>query len=300
MGYEIDGKVPGKQAVEDALNVLEGMAKIEGPEYPVFVRLADCSDRVHVDLGTPDWSAIEISANGWQLNSDPAVKFRRPKTLKPLPIPERGGSWNDLRELCNLIDDKDWILIIAWLIQAYWPTGPYSHLVITGEQGSGKSIVSRILKQLTDPSIIHLRRLPQSEKDLLIAAQEERIIAYDNLSGLAPELSDAFCALSTGGGLAGRKLYTDDEEAFLAAKRPVILNGIDAIATRGDLMDRSIVVDLPRIPEERRMKESELEKKIEQLQPFMSLLRILRWIFAWISLEGDMFEPYLNYVGIFI
>ena len=269
VGYEINGKAPAKQAVEDALNVLDGIAIFEGRENATYVRLAPFGDKVYVDLETQDWSAIEISAQGWQIISDPPVKFRRPKTLKTLPIPKRGGSWDDLRALCNLVDDRDWILTIAWLIQAFWPIGPYAHLVVTGEQGSGKSIVSRILKQLIDPSVIGLRRPPQCEKDLMIAAQEERIIAYDNLSGLKPELSDAFCALSTGGGLAGRKLYTDDEEAFVAAKRPVIMNGIDAIATRGDLLDRSIVIELHRMPEEKRIRERDLEKKIIQLQPLI-------------------------------
>jgi hypothetical protein len=266
LGYEINSRAPGKQAVEDALNVLEGQAIHKGQEYPVFVRLASHEGKIYVDLGTPDWSAVEITFQGWQIVSCPPVKFRRPKTLKPLPIPKRGGSWDDLQELCNLADDREWILAIAWLIQAYWPAGPYAHLVITGEQGSGKSNISKLLKRLVDTSIIDLRRPPLCEKDLMIAAQEERIIAYDNLSGLRIDLSDALCSLATGGGLAGRKLYTDDEETFIAAKRPVILNGIDAIATRGDLLDRSIVIDLPRIPEEKRIRESDLEKKIEQMQ----------------------------------
>ncbi|MDD1776083.1 MAG: hypothetical protein LUP94_01865, partial [Candidatus Methanomethylicus sp.] len=269
LGYEINGKAPGRQAVEDALNLLEGFAIHEGPEYPAFVRLAHYEDKVYVDLGNPDWMTVEISAQGWRFISYPPVKFRRPKTLKPLPIPKQGGSWDDLRELCNLVDDRDRILTIAWLIQAYWPNGPYAHLVINGEQGSGKSIICKILKGVVDPSLMSLRRLPQNERDLIIAAQEERIIAYDNLSGLPSELSDAFCALSTGGGLAGRKLYTDDEEAFLAAKRPVILNGIDPIATRGDLLDRSIVIDLPRISDEKRISERNLETKIGQLCPFI-------------------------------
>jgi energy-coupling factor transporter ATP-binding protein EcfA2 len=195
------------------------------------------------------------------------VRFKRPKTMAPLPIPESGGSWDDLFKLLNLSDRRSRILVIGWLLQAYWPKGPFAHLVLTGEQGSGKSGLTKILKMLVDPSIATLRRPPREERDLMIAAQAERIIAYDNLSGLAIELSDGFCVLSTGGCLAGRKLYSDDEEAVLLASRPVILNGIDAIATRGDLLDRSVLVDLPRITEKARLRDSDLAARFAEIHP---------------------------------
>jgi hypothetical protein len=49
----------------------------------------------------------------------------------------------------------------------------------------------------------------------------------------------------TGGGFATRRLYTDSEESTFYAKRPVIANGIEEVATRGDLLSRAIVVQLP-------------------------------------------------------
>ena len=38
--------------------------------------------------------------------------------------------------------------------------------------------------------------------------------------------------------------------------RPIIVNGIEELATRGDLMDRAIIVHLPPISEERRQAEA--------------------------------------------
>ena len=265
--YELRQKAPPSKAIQDALTVLEGKAKFEGPEYPVYVRVAPHEGKVYVDLGSSTWEAIEISVDEWKIVKDPPVKFRRPATQLPLQLPESDGSWEDLRRLLGIHDKKQFVLIIAWLIQAYWPSGPYAHLVLNGEQGSGKSGLTKTLKGLVDPSLAILRRPPRDEKDLMIAAQEERLIAYDNLSGLRVELSDGFCVLSTGGCLASRKLYTDDEEAFLVASRPIILNGIDAVATRGDLLDRSIVLDLPRIPESERMRDKDLVERLERLQP---------------------------------
>lgn len=172
-----------------------------------------------------------------------------------------------MRVQLGVKDPKSWVLIVSWLIQAFWPRGPYAHLVLTGEPGSGKSALTKTLKRLVDPSVTELRRPPVNEKDLMIAAQSERIIAFDNLSGLRSDLSDSICVLSTGGSLGARKLYSDDEEAFIEARRPVILNGIDAIATRGDLVDRSVIIDLPRILENERLTDDEMKARLDSLHP---------------------------------
>ena len=59
-----------------------------------------------------------------------------------------------------------------------------------------------------------------------------------------PWLSDALCRLATGGGFGTRQLYSDDEESLFEARRPVLLNGIEEVAVRGDLLDRSLIVTL--------------------------------------------------------
>ena len=73
--------------------------------------------------------------------------------------------------------------------------------------------------------------------------------------GLPFWLSDALCRLASGGSFAVRQLYTDDEEMLFQARRPVILNGIEEIASRSDLVDRLLGAHLPPIPEERRRPE---------------------------------------------
>src|SRR5689334_19407197 len=97
-----------------------------------------------------------------------------------------------------------------------------------------------------------LRCEPKEARDLMIACTNSWVLALDNLSGLPIWLSDSLCRLATGGGFATRSLYTDDEETHFDAMRPIILNGIDDIATRSDLLDRSVILRLPAIPDERR------------------------------------------------
>jgi hypothetical protein len=79
----------------------------------------------------------------------------------------------------------------------------------------------------------------------MISAARSFIQSYDNLSNIPHDLSDAMCRLSTGGGLATRTLYKDDEETVFDNCRPIILTAISEVVTRPDLADRFISVILP-------------------------------------------------------
>jgi hypothetical protein len=124
-----------------------------------------------------------------------------------------------------------------------------------------------VLRAIVDPAVEPLRALPKNERDLAIAARNAWVLAFDNLSGIPDGISDALCRLATGGGFATRQLYTDDEEIIFRAKRPIILNGIDDIATRGDLQERSLLVSLPAIPEEERREENAFWTEFEAARP---------------------------------
>jgi hypothetical protein len=186
-----------------------------------------------------------------------------------LPTPSRDGLARELRRFVNIPneDKASWLLLLAWLVQALRPTGPYPVLILQGEQGSAKSTVERLLRALVDPSTEPLRTTPRNERDLIIAAANSWCAAFDNISNLPSWLSDAYCRLSTGGGFSARELYTDSEEVLFDATRPVILNGITDVATRPDLLDRSLIVTLPPIPEERRKPEAKLWREFEEARP---------------------------------
>ena len=263
--YEVNQKAPGSQALQDALSVLAGMALFDGPEYAVFTRLAGCEGAIYLDLTNIGWEVVEITASGWRVLTDPPVKFRRARGMLALPNPVHGGDIRDLRHFIN-VDDHDWPLVLAWLVAALRPTGPYPILVIHGDQGSAKSTAERILRSLVDPNRAALRAEPKDPRDLMIAASNGWVVALDNLSRLSTWLSDALCRLATGGGFSTRELYSDDGEKLFDAQRPVILNGIEELATRGDLLDRAIIIYLPRISKQQRVEESVLWQRLEQAQ----------------------------------
>jgi hypothetical protein len=65
-----------------------------------------------------------------------------------------------------------------------------------------------------------IRALPREQRELMIAANNGHLLAFDNLSGLPAWLSDALCRLASGGSFAVRQLYTDDDEVLFKAARP--------------------------------------------------------------------------------
>jgi len=266
--YLHKGGAPGSQAVQDALGAIEARGYYEGEEHPCHLRLAGFEDKIYLDLCNSKWEIVEIDGAGWSLvpSENCPVRFHRKRGMLPLPEPKAGVRIDHLNVLTNLCGDG-WVLVASWLAGALRDTGPYPILCLEGPQGSGKSTVARMLRNLVDPSIAPIRSAPRDERDLVIAANNGWVIALDNLTGLSPWLSDALCRISTGGGFTTRKLYTDSEETIFSAMRPILANGIDSIATRHDLLDRSLVVTLNAIPEERRKPESEIWNKFDTLKP---------------------------------
>jgi hypothetical protein len=197
------------------------------------------------------------------VNKFPPVRFRRPAGMLPLPVPERGGSMEELLPLLNLSSRNDFVLVVAWLLAALRPGGPYPLLAISGEQGSAKTVLSKMLKALVDPNAAPVRALPREERDLMIAANNGHLLAFDNLSGLPAWLSDALCRLASGGSFAVRQLYTDDDEILFQAALPLLLNSIEDVVSRADLADRGIFLTLAPIGEQQRRSEAELWREFD-------------------------------------
>jgi len=261
------GGVANSQAMQDADGVLEAKALYEGIDRAVFTRVAALDGAIYLDLGEATWAAVEINAAGWRLVVDPPARFRRSKGMHPLPVPRTGGNLSELRRFIHIEDDKDWVLLCSWLAAALRPVGPYPILCLFGEQGSGKSTTARLLASLLDPRKAELRATPKDVRDVAIASTHSWLVGYDNISGIPDWFSDVLCRLATGGGFGTRQLYTDDEEALFDTVRPVVLNAIEEVARRGDLLDRAIVLTLPVIPEERRRTEAELWAAFEEARP---------------------------------
>lgn len=257
-----------------ALATLTAAGVNEGEQVNLHLRAARVEDGYCLDLCDENWRAIQITARGWSLFDTAPVLFTRSPTMRALPIPDRAGADLDLLWRHVNIPPPQRLLVLAWLLDCLRPNTPFPVLELVGEQGSAKSTTQAMLRSLIDPNKVMLRGRPKSVEDIFVAAANNWLVSYENLSGLTPEQQDALCTLATGGGFAARQLYTNGEEHVLATKRPAVLNGIAAIATRPDLIDRVIHIDMPAIAPEDRRDDAETQSAWEQDRPkiFAALL----------------------------
>lgn len=268
--YNEHHRPPSKQALQDALLQLEAQARFDGSRRVVHLRVAAEGEAIFIDLCDEEWRVVRVTAEKWSVidAKDSPVRFRRNKRSTPLPEPAEGGTIEDLRPFLNLGEGEEgedaFILIAGWLVSCFRPDYPFAILAFSGEPGTAKSTNSRFLKRSVDPGVGQLQSIPRNEQDLMIAAKNNWVIAIDNISHIPDWLSDALCRLATGGGISNRRLYENDEECFLAAKRPVILNGIGHYAVRSDLVDRIVSVKPGVIPPARRIPEEELKRDFEE------------------------------------
>ncbi|MBP2301954.1 hypothetical protein [Azospirillum picis] len=268
---------PSSQALADAMNSIEAIAG-NGPEKVPAVRVGEHDGCVVIDLGTSDWSAVVIGPDGWKVVAHPPVPFIRPAGLRPLPVPVKGGRITELRPFLNIGSDEDFRLAVAWIVACLKRNGPFPVMVVNGEQGAAKSTFCRVLRRLIDPNAADLRSPPKDERDALLAARNGWVLGYDNLSFIDGDQSDWFCRIATGGGFATRALYTNNEEVLIDVCRPVLLNGIPALASRPDLADRAVALTLPAMTAEARRPEGTFWTEFDAAAP-----RILGALFDGVS-----------------
>lgn len=267
IAYEDSGAGVGEFALREVTSTLKAKAVFDGEEKPVYRRVAAVGSRLLIDLGDPDGTAVEISADGWKLRTDHGLHFVREKGELPFPKPAPGGSVDELREFTNCADEASFKLLVGSILMCLNPRGPYPVILITGEQGSAKSTHSRLLASLADPRKAPLSMGKPKTKDLAVVAAGVRLLGFDNVSSIPPTFSDELCQLVTGTGFRARELFTDVGQSILEIKVGVQMNAIGNPIKRPDLQERAAVIELKPIPPERRRTEEEFWAAWEQAAP---------------------------------
>lgn len=270
-------ETPTSEALRSAIELIDAKAKFETgvPVREIYIRVGKHDGKIYLDLCDDQWRAVEISQNGWHVVNDPPLRFHRASGMRSLPVPVTGGSLETLRSFVNLksdgpeptVNDPDFVLLVSWLLAGLRYPGPYPILKLWGEPGSAKSTLVRLLRELIDPHKVTKRRLPSSDRDLFIAANNAWVLSYDNVSHIQEWLSNSLCSLATGGGFATRTLYTDQDEQLFEATRPVVINSVENFITKHDLADREIALELPLITDRGRRLEDEFWAAFEAKQP---------------------------------
>jgi hypothetical protein len=252
--WEQEGRSVSGEYLKLAAGTLAAHAEFSGAVRQLYTRAAWHEEALYYELRPG--KVVRVGPGGWTFEATPPILFRRYVNLKALPDPEAGGSLEVLDELVNLKSERD-----RRLFKAYLVTVPLEHVGrpifnASGAMGSGKTTIGRVAKRTWDPTAPETVRF--DPRDFLQKAMHAYIVMLDNQNTIPEWAADILCRLVTGEADSKRRLYTDDEDVIIELRRAAILNGINVPTERGDVLDRSLVVELERIPDGNRKTEEQI------------------------------------------
>lgn len=242
-------EVPSSGAITDATRALAGQATPLAADP--FLRWGRGTDgELWWDSGDEAGTCVQLTADGWSIESSPGAFFRRSSRPRPVPLPVRGGSIDELWDFVR-IDPAHRPLVIAWMLSAMVPdeSAATPVLYLSGPQGAAKSTTATIIARASgDQPPRQAPKDPSRVKDFLVSLAGGWVAILDNLSFLSNEQSDTLCTVVTGVTESNRKLHTDSDVVELTIRRPLIATAIDIGIIRPDLAERMIPIRLPDPP----------------------------------------------------
>lgn len=263
--YQHTGRAPSSEALTQAIATLEGIAMFDREERKLENRVATYDGGFLYDLG--DGRAVHITPTGWNIIDAPP-KFCRYSHQAVQVTPVAGGDANRLFDFVNVAKAHT-LLVLVTLITYFVPDIAHPIFHPWGPQGAGKTSLFKAFKRLVDPSIVETLMSINDIARVIHALVSHYMPLFDNLSGLDGATSDLLCQACTGGGIEQRKLYTDDDSIIFLILRCVGVNGINLSIVKPDLLDRTLLLHLERIPPDKRREDSVLWAEFEVARPLI-------------------------------
>lgn len=256
-----------RYALDDINEHLKSHAEMSDAPVSAWARIAPISGGIEIDLGDENHTRVKIADGVVNLvHRGSESIFCRSVNFRPMFAPSENGNYKLLKNYVNL----DWIsfkLFVAWLTYTLAhpkvSSSKYVILTVYGGQGTGKSVLSNIIKDLIDPSVVGVEVMPRNDKDLAIAASQSHVLCYDNLRHLSPNMADTLCVAATGGAKTSRKLYTDGDQHVLKLHVALVLNGIHSFIDQPDLAQRCLPLYLQPIAAGSRRSEVEMAENLK-------------------------------------
>jgi hypothetical protein len=177
----------------------------------------------------------------------------------------------------NVTNPHDQLLVLVYIVCAFIPDIPRPVLSANGEQGAAKTTALKIIRSLVDPANPAIVSPPKDVNEMIQLASHNYVLLLDNLTYLQDWQSNAICRFVTADGFSKRSLYTNDEDFLYSFMRVVGLSGINQLATKPDLLDRSLIIKFERPTPDKRLTERELWSNFNFLKPrfFGTLLSVV-------------------------
>lgn len=189
--------------------------------------------------------------------------------MKKQVVPISGGDLKELlRQFVNM-KDNNFILFLIHLVQCFFDSSSHFISIISSSQGTGKSTLTNLMQLLIDPSESLKTLLPSSSDELKNHLTNNTVVAFDNTKKLTDEFSDILCSAVTGTSYTKRELYTNSNVIIRKIKNIIILNGIDIVPNKTDLLERSLLFELEKIPQEKRIPDKVYWNNFEEKRPYI-------------------------------
>ncbi len=230
----------------------------------------EAQDEIHYDLTDQLRRCIKITTQGWQIiPHSQDVLFRRFGQLSQVEpsanYPQ--NVFDQFLDLMHITDPLQRLQSKVRIISHYIPDIAHPLDLAHGEKGSVKTTFCRCVKHLVDPSMPELLTIPGDKREFAQQLYHNHLLVYDNVRFVPKWFPDEVCKAVTGGGISKRQLFTDDEDVVYDYKRCIEINGINIALVEPDALDRSIMSEYKRLPDDKRRSESEVLAEFERMKP---------------------------------
>lgn len=287
--YDNEHSIPNNSALQDILEMIEAYSYIKGDTQQINNRVAMFDNKIWYHLGGNKVVCIDETMP--HITNSAPVLFSAGGNSLYQEEPNFLGDFKQILNYINITDRQEQLLFMVAVLSCFVPGIPHPIIILHGTQGSAKSTTSSLLKKLIDPSADNNYSISNKQYDFGLQLSKNYLVVYDNLSYLNSRQSDTLCKAVTGGSESKRENYTDTDMVTVNYQNCVIINGINIVAEKPDLLERALIFNLHRITEAKRRTESELWTSFQQDLPFilggaLKSLSLAMGLYHMTSLDG--------------
>lgn len=239
-------------------------AQKNGTLTEIHNRIATVNGAIYIDIGSKDRKVIRIDKHGWSVGNY-KVFFKRHKEMAELPLPERGGHIQEIFEFMPPMPKQDQCLALSWLIASFFSEIERAFLLVEGENGTGKTTLTKLLKSFIDPAHGGALTYSDNVNNMAQILDHHCIPLIDNVTKISQSVSDIFCTTYSGASHTKRKQYTDGEDYIFNLTGNVIFTTVHMTKPKSDFLNRCYKIETQMTDETYRSK-LQYEKKFEAVK----------------------------------